>query len=114
MAQDLDEQKRLVADLGDKPVMILRNHGLLTTGRSVAEAFLRMYYLEKACEIQLAAQSAGQLVLPPETVCAHTERQFNAPGRALKEGELTDPDAMQLAWAALLRMLERIALGYRD
>jgi ribulose-5-phosphate 4-epimerase/fuculose-1-phosphate aldolase len=110
----MDEQQRLVADLGDKPVMILRNHGLLTTGRSVVEAFLRMYYLEKACEIQLAAQSAGQLVFPPPAVCAHTERQFNDPGRGVKQGELADPDALQLAWAALLRMLEKTAPGFRD
>ncbi|MGE8315734.1 MAG: class II aldolase/adducin family protein [Pseudomonas putida] len=114
IALDMDEQQRLVADLGDKPVLILRNHGLLATGGSVAEAFLRMYYLEKACEIQLAAQSAGQVILPPAEVCAHTERQFNAPGRGLKQGELTDPDALQLAWAALLRMLERVAPGYQD
>lgn len=114
IALDMDEQRRLVADLGDKPVMILRNHGLLATGGSVAEAFLRMYYLEKACEIQLAAQSAGQVILPPAEVCAHTERQFNAPGRGLKQGELTDPNALQLAWAALLRMLERVAPGYQD
>ncbi|BAN54801.1 MULTISPECIES: class II aldolase/adducin family protein [Pseudomonas] len=114
IALDMDEQQRLVADLGDKPVMILRNHGLLATGGSVAEAFLRMYYLEKACEIQLAAQIAGQVILPPAEVCAHTERQFNAPGRGLKQGELTDPDALQLAWAALLRMLERVAPGYQD
>ncbi|MCC9008735.1 class II aldolase/adducin family protein [Pseudomonas putida] len=114
IALDMDEQQRLVADLGDNPVMILRNHGLLATGGSVAEAFLRMYYLEKACEIQLAAQSAGQVILPPAEVCAHTERQFNAPGRGLKQGELTDPDALQLAWAALLRMLERVAPGYQD
>ncbi|EJT84157.1 aldolase II superfamily protein [Pseudomonas putida S11] len=114
VALDMDEQRRLVADLGDKPVMILRNHGLLTTGRSVAEAFLRMYYLEKACEIQLAAQSAGQVILPPAEVCAHTERQFNEPGRGLKQGELADPDALQLAWAALLRMLEKVAPGYRS
>lgn len=114
IALDMDEQQRLVADLGDKPVMILRNHGLLATGGSVAEAFLRMYYLEKACEIQLAAQSAGQVILPPAEVCVHTERQFNAPGRGLKQGELTDPDALQLAWAALLRMLERVAPGYQD
>ena len=114
IALDMDEQQRLVADLGDKPVMILRNHGLLTTGRSVVEAFLRMYYLEKACEIQLAAQSAGQLVFPPPAVCAHTERQFNDPGRGVKQGELADPDALQLAWAALLRMLEKTAPGFRD
>ncbi|WEL57947.1 class II aldolase/adducin family protein [Pseudomonas kermanshahensis] len=114
IALDLDEQQRLVADLGDRPVMILRNHGLLTTGRSVAEAFLRMYYLEKACEIQLAAQSAGQLILPPAAVCERTEQQFNAPMKGLKQGELSDPDAVGLAWGALLRMLERVAPGYRD
>ena len=114
VALDMDEQQRLVADLGNKPVMMLRNHGLLTTGRSVAEAFLRMYYLEKACEIQLVAQSAGQLILPTTEVCVRTERQFNAPGRGLKQGELTDPDALQLAWAALLRMLEKVAPGYQD
>src|SRR5450830_409221 len=101
-------------DLSDKPVLMLRNHGLLTVGETVSQAFLRMYYLEKACEIQLAAQAAGELVLPPSAVCEHTERQFNDPGRALDEGELNDPDALQLAWAALLRMLERVAPGYRD
>ncbi|MNW12444.1 aldolase II superfamily protein [compost metagenome] len=80
----------------------------------MAEAFLRMYYLEKACEIQLAAQSAGQLVLPSPEVCAHTERQFNAPAKGLKQGELSDPDAVRLAWGALLRLLEKVAPGYRE
>jgi ribulose-5-phosphate 4-epimerase/fuculose-1-phosphate aldolase len=114
VALDLSEQQRLVADLGQQPVMILRNHGLLTVGRSVSEAFMRMYYLEKACEIQLSAQASGKLVLPPHAVCAHTERQFNDPGRPLQEGQLADPDAMQLAWAALLRLLDKVAPGYRD
>ncbi|MDI1330700.1 class II aldolase/adducin family protein [Pseudomonas sp. B14-6] len=114
VALDMSEQQRLVKDLGDKPVLMLRNHGLLTVGQTVGQAFLRMYYLEKACEIQLAAQAAGELVLPPSEVCEHTERQFNDPGRPLDEGELSDPDAMQLAWAALLRLLERVAPGYRD
>ncbi|WP_047336597.1 class II aldolase/adducin family protein [Pseudomonas protegens] len=113
VALDLSEQQRLVADLGDKSVLMLRNHGLLTVGETVSQAFLRMYYLEKACEIQLAAQAAGEIVLPPDAVCAHTERQFNDSGRPLQEGELNDPDAMQLAWAALLRLLERIAPDYR-
>ena len=114
IALDLAEQKRLVADMGDKSVLMLRNHGLLTVGETVSQAFLRMYYLEKACEIQLAAQSAGQLILPSTEVCVRTERQFNAPGRGFKQGELTDPDALQLAWAALLRMLEKVAPGYQD
>jgi len=114
IALDLDEQRRLVSDLGDKPVLMLRNHGLLTVGETVSQAFLRMYYLEKACEIQLAAQAAGEILLPPDAVCAHTERQFNEPARPLKAGELSDPDGMQLAWAALLRLLDRVAPDYRD
>ena len=114
VALDLSEQQRLVHDLADKPVLMLRNHGLLTVGATVGQAFLRMYYLEKACEIQRAAQACGELLLPPHEVCAHTERQFNDPGRPLEEGQLSDPDAMQLAWAAMLRLLERIAPGYRD
>lgn len=114
IALDLDEQQSLVHDLSDKPVMILRNHGLLTVGESVGQAFLRMYYLEKACEIQLAAQACGDVLQPSAAVCAHTERQFNAPARPLKEGELNDPDAMSLAWAALLRLLDRVAPDYKD
>ncbi|MET3053973.1 class II aldolase/adducin family protein [Pseudomonas alkylphenolica] len=114
VALDMDEQQRLVHDLGDKPVLMLRNHGLLTVGDSVSQAFLRMYYLEKACEIQLAAQAAGEIVLPSDAVCAHTERQFNEPARVLKEGELSDPNGMQLAWAALLRLVQRVAPDYRD
>ena len=54
VALDMSEQQRLVQDLGD-----MRNHGLLTVGETVSQAFLRMYYLEKACEIQLAAQAGG-------------------------------------------------------
>lgn len=114
IALDLAEQARLVADMGDKHVLMLRNHGLLTVGSSVAQAFLRMYYLEKACDIQLAAQACGDLVLPPAAVCEHTERQFNQPQRPLAEGELSDPDALDLAWKALLRLLDRVAPGYRD
>ena len=114
IALDLAEQKRLVADMGDKSVLMLRNHGLLTVGASVAQAFLRMYYLEKACDIQLAGQACGDLVLPAPEVCAHTERQFNQPDRPLGEGELSDPDALVLAWKALLRLLDRVAPDYRD
>jgi ribulose-5-phosphate 4-epimerase/fuculose-1-phosphate aldolase len=114
VALDMSEQQSLVQDIGDKPVLMLRNHGLLTVGETVGQAFMRMYYLEKACDIQLATMAAGELVLPSAEVCVYTERQFNDPGRPLEEGELNDPDAMQLAWAALLRMLDRVAPGYRD
>ena len=106
IALDHDERERLVADLGENSAMILRNHGLLTCGRSVAEAFMTMYMLEKACELQLAAQAGGTLRLIPEEVCVHTARQFQR-----------DPDAggdghVALTWAALLRQLDRVNPGY--
>jgi ribulose-5-phosphate 4-epimerase/fuculose-1-phosphate aldolase len=116
IALDLDERERLVADLGMKPVMILRNHGLLTVGRDAQQAFLRMYYLEKACEIQLAAQAGGTaLVLPPKAVCEHTERQFNAPAiKPTNKDALSDPDGYDLSWTALLRLLDRIDPSYKN
>jgi ribulose-5-phosphate 4-epimerase/fuculose-1-phosphate aldolase len=121
IALDLDEQKRLVKDLGDKPVMILRNHGLLTVGRDAQQAFLRMYYLEKACEIQLTAQGGSNgaggatLVLPPKEVCEHTERQFNAAPVPSSDGRvLADIDGYNLAWEALLRLLDRLDPGYKN
>ena len=114
IAYDLDEQQRLVRDFGDHPVMILRNHGLLSVGSSVAQAFLRMYYLEKACEIQLNAQSSGQaLITPADEICRRTERQFNAHEPAATPHLVSDPDGLNLAWNALLRMLDRIDPSYR-
>ena len=115
IALDLDEQKRLVADLGSKSVMILRNHGLLTVGKDAQQAFLRMYYLEKACEIQLTAQTGGQaLVIPSKEVCEHTWRQYNAPTPSPVPGVLSDPDGYDLAWSALLRLLDRIDPSYKN
>ncbi|MBU3671415.1 MAG: class II aldolase/adducin family protein [Sinobacteraceae bacterium] len=108
ISYDLDERERLVRNLGDKPVMILRNHGLLTVGSSVSQAFQRMYYLEKACEIQIAAQSTGQpLVQPSEAICRKAERQFNAPPVVEAAHLINDPNAADLVWPALLRLLER-------
>jgi len=108
IALDLDEQARLVADLGARPAMILRNHGLLTVGESAGQAFLRMYYLDKACEIQIAAAAAGALHLPPVEVCERTAGQF----AGTVSGDYTDPEANDLAWTALLRLLDRIAPDY--
>jgi ribulose-5-phosphate 4-epimerase/fuculose-1-phosphate aldolase len=108
ISYDLAERERLVRNLGDKPVMIMRNHGLLTVGTSVSQAFQRMYYLEKACQIQIAAQSAGQpLVLPSEDICRRAERQFNAPPATDAAHLVSDPNAADLVWPALLRLLER-------
>lgn len=115
IAYDLDERQRLVRDLGDRPVMILRNHGLLTLGRAVPQAFLRMYYLQKACEIQLAAQSTGRpLALPGEAVCRRTELQFREPPVPDNASLVADADGAALAWNALLRLLDRTDPDYKS
>ena len=97
IALDRDEQQRLVADLGANRAMILRNHGLLTVGRSVGEAFALMYNLEQACRIQLAALGSGRPIrLPSKEVCERTARQYEA-----------DPDgAAELEWLALRRLAD--------
>ncbi|MFB7569973.1 class II aldolase/adducin family protein [Streptomyces sp. NPDC056165] len=111
VALNLDEQRRLVADIGGHPALILRNHGLLTVGESAAQAFLRMYYLEKACEIQVTAQAGGgPLVVPSAEVCEYTAQQLA--GEATSDFE--DVDAYELAWAALLRLLDRTCPDYKD
>lgn len=110
IALNLDEQKRLTADLGTTNAMILRNHGLLTVGATAAQAFLRMFYLDKACEIQIASAAAGKVRLPSPEVCEYTAKQYE--GTVV--GDYGDPAAMGLAWAALLRLLERVAPGYED
>ena len=110
IALNLDEQKRLVADLGDKNALILRNHGLLTVGATPAQAFLRMFYLDKACEIQVTAAAAGALRLPPHEVSEYTAQKFE--GTVV--GDYGDPEGMELAWSALLRLLDRVAPDYAD
>ena len=105
------ERERLVEDLGNHPAMILRNHGLLTVGESPAEAFLRMFYLEKACDIQIAAQASGELRVPSPVIAEHTARQFA--GEAATD-DYTDDQAYEMAWAALLRLLDRTAPDYKD
>ena len=103
IALDLDERERLVRDLGDKDVMILRHHGLLTVGRTVAEAFLNIYYMEQSCRLQVAAMSGGQKVtVPSDEVAAHTAAQFNR--NPATKG--------QRPWAALRRRLDRISPDY--
>jgi hypothetical protein len=97
IAFDLDERDRLVRDLGDNNAMILRHHGLLTTGRTVGDAFYEMYYLEQACRLQVAATQGGQkVVVPPDSVAEHATRQFES-----FESKDRRP------WAALKRRLDR-------
>ncbi|WP_373318214.1 class II aldolase/adducin family protein [Ameyamaea chiangmaiensis] len=101
---NMSERERLVADLGDATAMILQNHGLLTVGTSVAEAFYRMYYLDQACRIQLAAQAAGvPLNIPSEATVARTNTQF-----------VEEADKGILVWKALLRKLDREQPDYKD
>ena len=100
-----DEKPRLVRDLGDKRFLMLRNHGLLTVGRSVAEAFVAMYFFETACMMQVRAQAGGgELVRIGPAIVAGAEAQWHQVTRGAGGG---------LAWPALLRKLDRIDPGFR-
>ena len=106
LALNEDEKPRLVADLGDKLYMILRNHGLLTVGRTAAEAFLGMYILERACRIQILAQSGGRELYPvPEPIIGLTAKQLSA---------VTVGQGSALTWPGLMRRLDRIDPSYRN
>lgn len=98
-----DEQVRLQQDLGDKHILILRNHGLLTAGRTAAEALVLMMTLERACDAQVKAQAGGALTPLPDAALAATGRMI-----ASFDGSYARD------WAALLRLVARIAPDYRD
>jgi ribulose-5-phosphate 4-epimerase/fuculose-1-phosphate aldolase len=100
-----DEQPRLQADLGSSSFLMLRNHGLLTTGRSIPEAWLNMYILENACRIQIDAQHGGELSLISPSILQGT-------AEVLKHA--TAGQGPGIAWPALLRKLDRESPGYRD
>ena len=103
IALDLDERTRLIRDLGDKFVMVLRNHGMLTCGRSVAEAFKLMHNLERSCRAQLAIQSSGAAVAPlSEGVARKTAGQYAGFYDKIELNGVPDAE-----WAAFKRMLER-------
>ena len=111
VALNLDEQKRLIADIGDHPALILRNHGLLTVGRTPGQAFLRMHYLNKACEIQVAATRAGEVILPDPAIAEHTAQQLSGQDAG---DDYTDDVGLELAWQAMLRLVERVAPDYKE
>lgn len=101
-----DEKPRLVADLGSNNAMVLRNHGLLTCGPTIADAFLLMYVLETACQIQVMAQSSGgDLIQVPDAIVAGIQAQAEQVTRGL---------GGQLVWPGLLRKLDRIDSSFRD
>ncbi|WP_432827192.1 class II aldolase/adducin family protein [Dactylosporangium sp. CA-092794] len=112
VALDLDEQQRLVADIGTHNALILRNHGLLTVGETPGAAFLRMFYLDRACQIQVEAQhGSGELVIPSPAVAERTARQLNLEDVG---DTFADTQANDLAWAAMLRLVARVAPDYAD
>ena len=105
VALNLDERERIVADLGDKQLMILRNHGTLAIGRDCQTAYQAIFYLERACSFQIRAMSGGTLNIPPQGTpdlsSSQSESIFNGLAGAL-------------AWPGLLRKLDKIDPSFRD
>lgn len=105
IALDHNERPRLQEDLGDKNLMLLWNHGTLALGPTVQDAFLSMYFLERACEMQVASLAgARKLHYPSDAV-----KEITA-----KQGENGLPSVSGIAWGALLRKLDRQLPGYAD
>ncbi|CCU70950.1 class II aldolase/adducin family protein [Thalassolituus oleivorans] len=106
VALNPEEKVRLVADLGTTDFMILRNHGLLTCAENIADAFLNMFILQRACEVQLLAQSGGAELIPISQPIVDGIKQ------AAKQ--VTRNAGGKLAWPGLLRKLERIGAPYAN
>lgn len=106
VALNPEEKVRLVADLGTTDFMILRNHGLLTCAENIADAFLNMFILQRACEVQLLAQAGGAELIPISQPIVDGIKQ------AAKQ--VTRNAGGKLAWPGLLRKLERIGAPYAN
>ena len=106
IALNHDERERLLEDLGDKHCMILRNHGLLATGATCADAWLRLFFLERACTMQIKALSGGsKLNIVPDNVVELVTDQ----------GQMASEQGIgNLAWPALIRKLDKIDLSYKE
>ena len=114
VALETDEKQRLVANLGDSDVMVLRNHGLLAVGRTIPEAFNNMYRLERACQVQLMAMACDtELNLPSEQSVKNANTQLSVNKAAGYAGRATPPFGI-MEWPALLRRLDRKDPSYRD
>lgn len=108
VALDHDERERIVADMGAKSLLMLRNHGTLTVGRTAAEAWMRMFFLERACAMQVRALAGGR---------EHVLECSKDVQEVVKSQ--SNPDALKfvsdaLAWPALLRRLDRIDPSYKE
>ncbi|MCL2915415.1 class II aldolase/adducin family protein [Shewanella corallii] len=107
LAVNMAEQQRLQQDLGDRNHMLLVNHGALTVGPSVADAFMRMYDLQRACEVQLLIQSSGQQAIP---VAQSIQDNIYAQANLVHSGSTGG----QKAWPSLLRKAYRLDPGFMD
>ncbi len=107
IADNLEERDRLAADLGNLNAMILTNHGLMTVGATVADAFIVHRRLQDACQLQIMALAGGMnVIIPPDEVCEHVAQQF--------EKSYTRGESAVMQWEALLRKLDSIDPSYRD
>ena len=105
VALDLDERERIVADLGDKQFLLLRNHGTLTVGTTANAAFMAMFYLERACTMQVRALASGNVNVPPQ----------GTPEKAAQQSTgLFDGSVDRIAWPAWLRKLDRVDSSFRE
>ena len=100
-----EEKPRLQADLGARNFLMLRNHGLLTVGRTIADAFLSMYIFESACQIQVSAQAGGELTPVHPQIVAGVAQAMQVQTSGLGGA---------FVWPSLLRKLERIDAGYKN
>ena len=109
VALNHEEKARLQADLGDRNFMLLRNHGLMTCSSSIADAFLMMFTFQRACDIQVLAQSGGSELIP-------IPQQILDGARAMAAGVTRSKQGMggALAWPALLRKLDRKDPSFRE
>lgn len=107
VALDTDERPRLVADLGDKSMMMLWNHGTMTLGGSVGQAFTAMYFLERACAMQVATLAGD-----PKLHFATPEIEQKTAKQGSGQGLAVAGDA--LVWPALMRKLDRLDPSFRD
>jgi ribulose-5-phosphate 4-epimerase/fuculose-1-phosphate aldolase len=101
-----DEKPRLVANLGDKRLLILRNHGLLACGRSIPEAFMNLWSLERSCEIQVACDSTGRKIIPVrDEVLERSEQLMTMQSMGNPAGELE--------FDAFVRIIDKIDTSYK-
>ena len=105
MSTEVDECKDIAKNLGNNKVMILRNHGLLTCGETIGEAFILMYYLDKTCQNQLDTMSTGQpIIVPSDNIMEYAAGQYEDPRFRLGHHE----------WPALLRLLDQKNSIYKN